>query len=160
MHRSERRQRDAQHFLCRGLADAAGHRDHAPGETRPGEGAQPRQARERVVHHQPILDGGDVPVQHDAGGTRLDRPRGMVMAVARLADQRDEQIAWLDGAGIDRHTRCVERRAKAPTRRLQQFGGGPEWAAMADQECTPIRPRTTLTSSNGCTTPATVCPCS
>src|SRR5689334_19309145 len=94
-------------------------------------------------------------MHHGAGRSLAQRVTDEGMAVAALALQRDEQVSWLDGAGVDGHAAgdkwCVDRAA-----------GGFEQVVLGPQRAHrwPTRRRTTSTSSNGITVSPIVWPCS
>ncbi len=158
MHGGLRRQQGAQHFLRRGLADAAGDRGEAAGEAVARERGQPAQPVQGIAHQQQLRirrQPARHPMRHRARRALGQRIGNVIVAVAAVADQRDEQIAGLERARIDRHAGRRERRGQLAAGRGGQFFGIPERRHGA-----PARRRTTATSSNGSTVDPTIWPCS
>ena len=130
MRRALRREHVAQGFLGAGLADGAGHGDD--GRPRPGAGGEAKAAHRLQHRILPLPRHG----QNRADPLELFRTRRRdhrrarallqggaheVVAVPGLAADREEQVAGLQAARIDRGARDGARRAAqgAAGRRLQ-----------------------------------------
>jgi hypothetical protein len=94
------RQDRGQHLLDRGLAVAAGHRDHRQREAGAPGGGQVGERRQRVVDHQHRhrhrrrgRPGQRPAVHQQRAGTRAQRLGDEFVAVEALAAQRDEEFA-------------------------------------------------------------------
>jgi hypothetical protein len=93
-----------QHFLDRGLAVAAGHRDQRNREVRAPGGGEPAEREAGVVDPKRVADFGRLrAIEHDAGGALLQRLRAEGAAVEFFAAQRNEQVARADRAAVGRH---------------------------------------------------------
>ena len=101
MCRRQRAQRRARHLLGAGLADRPGDGEDARATARARGDAEPLQPAQRVVHDE--LRVGDVLGARDQRGAGAggERAGDMVVTVMRIALDGDEQIAWLQGAGVD-----------------------------------------------------------
>ena len=126
-----RRQHRAQHLLGRGLADRAGHRDHARRAIAPARRAP--SAASAASTSGTISSGASAHALGDARHQRrrrapLERVGDEVMPVARVL-QRDEEIARLQGCGVSIETPVAAKaRGGAPAGRGLGLGGGPECA--------------------------------
>ena len=89
-------------------------------------------------------------MHHRTGRALGERIGDEGVAIAGLALQRDEQIARLQGARVDRHAGGGERRAIAPPVASSRSLRGPQ-RGHARRCLAPARRRTTSTSSNGIT---------
>ena len=158
---AEAREDGAQHFLGGGLAGTAGHRNHPAAEAGAREAAQPGQRAQRVVHQQHVRHARHGTVDHCAGGTFGDGVGDKIVAIAPFSGQGDEQIARLQGAGIDGHAGRAERGSERAAGCLRQIDRGPEdFGHTRPPARSPHKARTTLASSNGMTEEPMICPCS
>jgi len=118
--RAEPAERDAQHFLGAGLADRAGDRNDARLRPRPRRRAEALQGAQGVVDRENRLMRGNPgaarPGDRRGRRARLEGARDVVVAVARLAPDGEEEIAGLQRAGVDRNALDGdgERRARGP----------------------------------------------
>ena len=165
VNRAERRERRAQHFLGRGLADAAGDSDkfcRRIGLAEPGAGetAQTSERGQRIVDLDRGLARRDRSVHHRSRGTLCQRVGDKGVAITAFADQRDEEVAAGQGARIDRYARGVEADGERAARRLAQLSRCPQRRGQAIAPHPAVRPRTMAASSNGSTAPPMIWPCS
>ena len=142
MRSAERAQDRPQHLLGRGLADAAGDRDQAAAEPGARIAAEPVQRRQRVVHQQQPGGVRHDPMHHRAGRALGQRVGDEVVTVAGFTAQRDEQIARLQRARVDRDAGGGERRRHRSAGRLEQVVGGPQrgHATQLTPSCRPPSP--------------------
>jgi hypothetical protein len=103
VHPAEAAEHQPQHLLAAGLADASGHRDDARFAAVAAGAAELVQRLERVGHADERAGGVAAEFGADHGESRTcgESLIDIVMAVGALAQNREEQLARLDGAGVD-----------------------------------------------------------
>ena len=103
-HRPAAHQDRRDHLLERGLAVAAGNRDHPRSTAQTPLPSQVSQSTQRVVDLDRGQPGGGRARDQGSGGAAFLRDVQIVVAVKVGAAQRHEQLVALQGAGVSTHT--------------------------------------------------------
>src|SRR2546423_7377899 len=129
-----RRKHLAQHLFGRGFAGAARHSNDARIRTRARRSAQSFQRRLCIISQKQRRIRPDIQREmayQTRGGAFLDSRGGKHMAVA-LTFKRNEQVAGLNGPGVNRNARGGPIPFRCPTSGGSRFGSSPEnWFAHA-----------------------------
>jgi hypothetical protein len=153
-----RREREAQHLLDTRLADRAGHSDDFRLRARPRSNAEALHPAHRFVDGEDRAERrkrlGAVRADQRSSGAGFEGAGDMVVAVMDLALDRNEEIAGLERARVDRHAadRPGESSARRDAERVDEFGFGPKRAHAASARAA----RASSASLNGSVRPPTI----